>query len=232
MDTADRPSLGWLASQGRWTAYFPDKALEEIAGLVGPLIEVGPRNLVPDGNVQQPVYLLAEGWGYSYYDFPDGRRYVVDVHTPGEIVGVAAACSRRQAPRLGTLTQVTVARLDGSELRRRLKTAGEVASGLGRLMADQQAEMTEHMGSLARHTAYERVAALLLRLYRRVEGRSPGSRTVFACPVSQQVIGDMLGLSVVHVNRSLRKLSEDGILHKRTGEVEILDAGALRRIGA
>jgi DNA-binding Lrp family transcriptional regulator len=45
-------------------------------------------------------------------------------------------------------------------------------------------------------------------------------------------MGDMLGLSVVHVNRSLRRLSEDGILHKRTGEVEILDAGALRRIGA
>jgi CRP-like cAMP-binding protein len=232
MLTVNRPSLGWLASQGRWTVYFAETALEQIAAFVGPLTDVAARNVVPDGDVQQPVYLVAEGWSYSYYDFPDGRRYVVDVHTPGEIVGVAAACSRRAAPRLGTLTQVTVARLDGMELRGSLETSGEIACGLSRLMADEQAEMTEHMGSLARHTAYERVAALLLRLYRRVEGRAPGSRTVFACPVSQQVIGDMLGLSVVHVNRSLRKLSEDGILHKRTGEVEILDAGALRRIGA
>jgi CRP-like cAMP-binding protein len=232
MHNADTPSLGWLASQGRWTAYFSQTALEQIAAIVGPLTEVAARNVVPHGELQQPVYLLAEGWCYSYYDFPDGRRYVVDVHTPGEIVGVAAACSRRTAPRLGTLTQVTVARLDGAELRRYLESSGEIAGGLSRLLADQQAEMTEQMGSLARHTAYERVAALLLRLYRRVEGRSPGSRTVFACPVSQQVIGDMLGLSVVHVNRSLRRLSEDGILHKRTGDVEILDAGALRRIGA
>jgi CRP-like cAMP-binding protein len=230
MDTVDKINLGWVGSQGRWTGYFPEPALREIATLVGPLFDVGARSIVPGGEMQQPVYLVAEGWGYSYYDFPDGRRHVVDVHIPGEIVGVGAACGSRPAPRLGSLTQMTAARLDGADLRRRQGTSSEMAIGIGRLLAVEQSEMTEQMASLARHTAYERVAALLLRLYRRVEQRAPRGGAVFPCPVSQQVIGDMLGLSVVHVNRSLRRLSEDGILHKRASDVEILDAPALRRI--
>ena len=231
MDTVDSTNLGWVGSQGRWTGYFPEPALRQIASLVGPLFEVGARSVVPDGDVQQPVYLVAEGWGYSYYDFPDGRRHVVDVHIPGEIVGVAAACGSRPAPRLGTLTQMTAARLDGAELCQRQGTSAEMAIGIGRLLAVEQSDLVEQMASLSRHTAYERVAALLLRLYRRVEQRAPRGGTVFPCPVSQQVIGDMLGLSVVHVNRSLRRLAEDGILHKRASDVEILDARALRRIG-
>ena len=232
MRSVDRPSLGWVGSQGRWTAYFPEPALHQIATLVGPLFDVGARSVVPDGEIQQPVYLLAEGWAYSYYDFPDGRRHVVDVHLPGEIVGVAAACGNRPAPRLGTLTQVTAARLDGRELSQRQTTSAEMAIGIGRLLAVEQSDLMEQMASLARHTAYERVAALLLRLYRRVEQQTPSGGTIFPCPVSQQVIGDMLGLSVVHVNRSLRRLANDGILHKRASDVEILDARALRRIGA
>ncbi|MBK1670304.1 hypothetical protein CKO28_19960 [Rhodovibrio sodomensis] len=232
MHAADRPNLGWIASQGRWTGFFSNAALEQIASLAGPLVEVGTRSVVPDGAMRQPVYLVAEGWGYAYHDFPDGRRYVVDVHVPGEIVGVAAACGSRRAPRLGTLTPMTVARLDGAELCRLQASSADMAAGLCRLLAVEQTELTEQMGSLVRHTAYERVAALLLRLYRRVEKRTPTGRTVFACPVSQQVIGDMLGLSVVHVNRSLRRLADDRILHKRASDVEILDAAALRRIGA
>jgi len=232
MNTAERPNLGWVGGQGPWTAYFPEPALQQIASLVGPLFDVGARSVVPDGEIQQPVYLVAEGWGYSYDDFPDGRRHVIDVHMPGEIVGVAAACGSRPAPRLGTLTQVTAARLDGRELRQRQGTSAEMAIGIGRLLAVEQSYLMEQMASLARHTAYERVAALLLRLYRRVEQRAPSGGTVFPCPVSQQVIGDILGLSVVHVNRSLRRLAEDGILHKRASDLEILDAGALRRICA
>jgi CRP-like cAMP-binding protein len=231
MYTADRPSLGWVASQGSWTAYFTDAALEQIAQLAGPLFDVSARNVVPDGGIHQPVFLVAEGWAYSYFDFPDGRRHVVDVHAPGEIVGVAAACNASPAPRVGALTPVTAALVDGAELRQRQAVSGEMALSLSRLLAVQQVELINQMGSLARHTAYERVAALVLRLYQRVEKRLPTGRTVFACPVSQQVIGDMLGLSVVHVNRSLRRLAEDGILHKRSADVEILDPRALRRFG-
>ncbi|MBK1698440.1 Crp/Fnr family transcriptional regulator [Rhodovibrio salinarum] len=230
MYTADRPSLGWIAGQGSWTAHFSDTALEQIAELVGPLFDVSTRNILPDGGAQNPVFLIAEGWGYSYYDFPDGRRHVVDVHPPGEIIGVAAACSRHNAPRVSTLTQVTAARLDGAVLRKRQDTSDDMARGLSRLLAAQQADLIDQMGSLARHTAYERVAAFLLRLYERLEKGAPTGRGVFACPVSQQVMGDLLGLSVVHVNRSLRRLAEDGILHKRASDVEILDARALRRL--
>jgi CRP-like cAMP-binding protein len=204
--------------------------LEQLASVVGPPFEVPARNIVPDGGLGQPVFLLAKGWGYAYVDFPDGRRHVVDVHVPGDIVGVAAACGGHSPPRLGTLTPVSAACLDGRDLQARLAQSGEVARGVGRLLAAREAELTRQMSSLARHTAYERVAHLLLRLYRRVEQTGPTRRTVFACPVPQQVIADMLGLSVVHVNRSLRRLADDGILHKRASQVEILDAAALRRL--
>ena len=228
MQTADA-DLGWVSSQGRWVGHFSQSALAQVADLAGPLLEVAARSVVPDGGVDQPVFLVAEGWSYSYVDFSDGRRYVVDVHVPGDAVGMAEACGGRAVPRLGTLTPVTAARLDGTALQRRLAGSVDLAVGMSRLLAAQQADLTDHTGSLARHTAYERVAALLLRLYRRVEQREPTGGTAFDCPVSQQVMADMLGLSVVHVNRSLRRLAEDGVLRKRAHDVEILDGRALQQ---
>lgn len=230
MSAVDKQNIGWLASQGIWTTWFNATALEKLATLAGPLFEVPARHTVPDGGLKQPVVLLAEGWAYAYYDFADGRRHVADIHLPGEIVGVPAAYVGSAAPQLGTLTPVTVALIDGAQLRQLADTSHEIAHGMGQLVAANHADTLAQMSSLARHTAYERVAALMLRLYRRLGRGAPSGPTVFSCPVSQQVIGDMLGLSVVHVNRSLRRLAEDGVLHKRASDVEILDARALRKL--
>jgi CRP-like cAMP-binding protein len=231
METDERPSAGALADLGIWTARFSGRALEKIAGQAAPVQRVGARSTLNGDGRGRRFYALVQGWAYSHRDFADGRRYVIAIHPPGDLVGLEEAWAGAPVPYVSTLTDVVAIPFDGARAAGLAREDAEVASGFASVLADELADRNAHLGSLARHTAYERVACLLKALRAR-QYPNPATRpAVFRCPVSQQVIGDALGLSVVHVNRSLRRLAESGVLQKRSGEVEVLDDAAFEQIG-
>ena len=71
------------------------------------------------------------------------------------------------------------------------------------------------------------MAHLILEVWRRLRLRGLANSQMFDMPVTQAVMADALGLSTVHVNRSLRSLKKRGLVTKRRERVEILDLGAL-----
>ena len=77
---------------------------------------------------------------------------------------------------------------------------------------------------LGRMTGLERLADLFLELHERLEGvgQTDGSR--FACPLTQEVLADVAGLSVVHVNRTLQELRRKGLVMVERGWVRLGDA--------
>ena len=54
--------------------------------------------------------------------------------------------------------------------------------------------------------------------------------TLFALPLTQEQLGDHLGLSYVHINRTLRQLHANGLVLMRCGWADITDMDGLRRI--
>ena len=93
----------------------------------------------------------------------------------------------------------------------------------------------ERLVSIGRRSAYERMAHVLLEIYRRQRVIGLAEDRCFSFPVPQAVMGDLLGLSTVHVNRTLRRLSEDGMISIQTGRqatVEIHDLEAMEEIAA
>ncbi len=105
--------------------------------------------------------------------------------------------------------------------------ARQVFAALARL---EQVRLLDHVVRLGRQTAYERVAHLLLELYERARllGDADGGR--FSLPLTQEVLADALGLSVVHVNRVLQQLRRDGYVELRTGQARLLNLSALTRL--
>jgi CRP-like cAMP-binding protein len=82
-----------------------------------------------------------------------------------------------------------------------------------------EAMVVEHLVNVGRRNAAERMAHFLLELGARLTLVGLGSREGFACPITQYLLADALGLSAVHVNRVLRQLREAKILTFRDGFV-------------
>ncbi len=86
-----------------------------------------------------------------------------------------------------------------------------------------------HAARLAAYGAYERIADLFLELHERLTAAGLAKGLRFPCPVGQDQIGNMMGLSAVHVNRTIAKLRADGLLLSGPGWYALPDPERLRQ---
>jgi CRP-like cAMP-binding protein len=83
------------------------------------------------------------------------------------------------------------------------------------------------MARLGQQSAYQRIAHLLLELHARLESVGLASRNGFQAPVTQAVLAQALGLSLVHLSRTLRQMRREGAIAFEPGRIEILKPDAL-----
>jgi CRP-like cAMP-binding protein len=95
-----------------------------------------------------------------------------------------------------------------------------------------EAMVVEHLVDLGRRSASERMAHFLLELGARLRLVGLADKAGFACPLSQYLLADALGLSAVHVNRVLRELREEGLLTFQKGKVTFDDYDGLVEFSA
>ena len=92
----------------------------------------------------------------------------------------------------------------------------------------------QHMMGIGRKTARQRLAYLFLELFYRVKGIEdlvPGSEAAsIAFPLSQEDLADAMGLTSVHISRTLRELTDDGLLTLKKRRLSILNEPALTEI--
>ncbi len=122
------------------------------------------------------------------------------------------------------LTDVRVCVLPRTNFLRFFQDHPEIAVRLTWLAARCEARAQDHLVNIGRRPADARIAHLLLELYYRVQMGLPriaGETMPF--PLTQEHLGDALGLTSVHVNRMLRQLREQGIVAVRERQMEILN---------
>ena len=117
---------------------------------------------------------------------------------------------------------------DGRWLQFRLtSTAGLAGHHVLSAMRSSRAALVEHLVGLGRRNAAERTAHFLLELAARLRLVGLGDVKGYACPLSQYMMADALGLSAVHINRVLRELREGGMVTFQNGLVQFDDFNAL-----
>ena len=90
--------------------------------------------------------------------------------------------------------------------------------------------MSDHIVRLGRQTAYERMVHLMLEFHHRLQIAGLATNDSFPMPLTQEVMADSLGLSVVHVNRTLQQVRRDGLLEIRSGQVKLLDLKLMQAV--
>jgi len=125
------------------------------------------------------------------------------------------------------VTKVEASEVRAIDLLEIFSKAPRLATAVLWAASRDEAMVVEHLVDIGRRNAKERAAHFLLELGARLKLVGLGSTSGYACPLSQYLLADALGLSAVHVNRVLRELREDGLVTFQHGQVEIHDLDAL-----
>jgi len=196
-------------------------------GVRSDTIEQGTA-LIPD--VADPgAFLIARGVAYRSVTFRDGRRSILDVLLPGDIAGLENIVRPSRQQEITAANDVSGYALAGPALRELLARRA-TAARLFALMAEDRERMGWVVASIGRQDARERIARFVLDIYDRLRRRELIAGVSFNLPLTQEQIGDHLGLTVVHVNRTLRQMREDGLLLVSRGVVIVMDPCRLRAL--
>jgi len=183
--------------------------------------------MVHQGQTNQAAYILASGWVCSYKILADGARQIVDFQIPGDFLGLRSVLFRTSDHNIEPVTKVEASEVLVRDLLETFSETPRLATAVLWAASRDEAMVVEHLVSIGRRDAKERTAHFLLELGARLKLVGLGSTAGYACPLSQYLLADALGLSAVHVNRVLRELREDGLVTFQHGHVEIHDLDGL-----
>lgn len=186
------------------------------------------RDLFSIGETNTSVFNLLSGWVAIYTLLEDGRRQIVHFALPGAVMGMPTSKDAQASHGAEALTDVIVSVIPDTVLAASSRDDPGMAMRLAGTLARDTSMAYDHMTSIGRRTARERVAHLLLELFTRYRAQWPGERIEeMTIPLTQEQIGDATGLTYVHVNRVLGALRKEGIVHFHYRRLRILDPDRL-----
>jgi CRP-like cAMP-binding protein len=174
--------------------------------------------------------LLLEGMLARYKDLRDGQRQVTELHVPGDFADLHSFTLKRLDHSIGTLTSSKIALVPHE----RLRAVTEMYPHLTRLLwFSTNLDASIHREwelSLGRRSALSRTAQLFCELYHRLDivGLTEGQS--YDLPLTQTDLSECLGLTAVHVNRTLREMREAGLVEFRGRRVVIADLKGLKAV--
>jgi len=190
------------------------------------------QNIYRAGEPNEGVLVICDGWAVRFVQLPDGRRQILSVLLPGDLVGPTSLFEDRFAFSIQAVTQVRYCHLPFAEVRGRMQDNPSLFDIWLRLTAAELRDADKRLVDLGQRTAHERIAALVAYVMQRCEQRGELLDDEIPFPLSQQQIADFTGLTPVHTCRVLSSLRRNGICDVGRGGVKILQRAALARMGA
>ncbi len=208
----------------RFSALAPLSDAESglLRGLAGAACSYPALRDVHAAGVLPPPRIIVAGWAAQYRRLASGRRQVVGLKLPGDFVGPPGRPPLPSPCAVAALTELET--VDAQPLVDGL--AGPAYPNLAhavRVMAHlDHTLLGNQVVRLGGQTAVERFAHLMLELHERLDGVGLADDGCFAMPLAPEVLADVLGLSVVHINRAVQQLRRDGLLDVRDGMATLM----------
>lgn len=175
---------------------------------------------------------LLHGWLGVTKLFEDGRRILIDVALPIDFVSALKAGDSTAHYGVTALTGAIIAPLRNTSPGKQVAATDGLSDFIRELQDNAAIRQAERMIRIGWGTAHERIAHTLIELYLRLGGDPEGTdRCAVDLPITQRDIGNLTGLTAIHVCRTIKSLQEQGILTLRKHRLTINDLRALAAIG-
>lgn len=176
----------------------------------------------------QPILLAREGIGFGYALLEDGRRQVECLCYPGDVLGLREGLLGLGASFLEAATDMRLSVIDADRLRVWLRDSPRFE--MCWMMARDAHLLSQWLASAGQRSAAEGIAWFAGHAYDRARRIGMGSVDRVPFPFRQQVIADALGLSLVHTNKTIRRLRAEGAFVIEDGFLTLPDPGRLRAL--
>ena len=190
-------------------------------------IDRGTQVLV-QGQRSAHVFTVLEGVLIRFKLLEDGRRQIINFMFPGDLVGLQAAMGEPLAHGVEALTGARLCVFARDRFPELVKNHPELGYDVIWLAAKEEAALEEHLVALGQRTARERIAYLAVFLVQRAIETGLAQNNAVALSVTQTQIADMLGLSLVHTNRTMQALRQSNLIMWNLNEIQIADMDAAR----
>jgi CRP/FNR family transcriptional regulator, anaerobic regulatory protein len=207
---------------------FTAEELRFVAGFKRGELRVGDGAIVlTEGSKAPHLYTVLSGWGYRFKILDDGRRQILNYVMPGDLVGLQGTLMQEMQHSVAAIGPLTLCVFQRDKLNELFQDHPSLAYDLTWIAAREEQILDEHLLSVGRRSAIERASYLLAFLYRRARTVRLLAGSNRLVPITQQHVADTLGLSLVHTNKTLRKLSQRGLVQWLERGCRILDEEGL-----
>ena len=179
--------------------------------------------VVREGRAADNLFVVQSGWLLSYTILPDGRRQVLQVHLPGDIIGFCDMPLPSFTYELKSLTDCSLCMLTHNRIQDIFHKTPRLTGFLFSLMMVDQKTHTDRLRVLGRMNARDRVIHFLLSILVRLRMIDEAEGNVFDFPLTQFDLADAVGLTNVSVSNALSSLQEQGVLKRSSGRMHIVD---------
>lgn len=185
------------------------------------------RDIIHEGDPSTHCCVVLDGWTCCYQLLSKGRRQILSFHVPGDLPDLQGLYLQRPDFGMAAITRAVVAFVPHAPLRELADTSHSVRTALWRETLTNAAIHRAWITSLGRRDARQRLAHLFCELYLRLEAVGFTGDHVMPMPIRQPDLADASGLTVVHLNRTLKVLRTEGLIELHSRKLKIHNWGAL-----
>ena len=186
--------------------------------------------LIKEGRETTSLVILCRGMARAVRTLVDGSQQIVAIFVEGETLNPGELVFSHSRTSVFALTPAICLSIPLEKLHRLAFSRPAISRALWLETAAQAAIQQEWMVWLGQCTAQARLAHLLCEVTYRLQISERNASDVFDLPLTQQELADILGLSTVHVNRTLQALRNRNLIELSRNRLTILDKAGLYEI--
>jgi CRP-like cAMP-binding protein len=176
----------------------------------------------------QDLYIVQQGWLFNYIDTPDGRRQIVNIYLPGDVIGFPDVALPERTTNLFAVEAGSLCPFPKEGLGNIFRNCPRLAALLLTIALREETILIDRLRIFSRMSAQARLAYLFLELNARLNIGKPPTNGNFHMPLNQQEIGDTVGLTNVSVSRAIKAMEQAGLVRTSSKRVTLLKPDALK----
>jgi len=183
----------------------------------------------PQGARTRDLFAVKSGWVTTSYLLPDGGRQILNIYMPGDIVGFHDLPFNRTLAGIHAITEAVLCPFPRQRIADMFRASPRLATIFFTIDMHHHALMVERIVTLGQRSAYDRLCHLLLEIAYRMGERFERMAYQPTIPLTQRQLAEVLGLTEVHVNRTVGQLRSERLVEVRRGRMVLLDVTRLAK---
>lgn len=183
--------------------------------------------IVRQGEETDLLHIVASGWLHGSVQLGSGERQILRFYFVGDITTTFSIAWGYSAATLTAVSSCTLYEVHRPALGQLFQKQPRLGALLYGISASEHVAMADRLVSIGRTDGLTRVATLLLDIRSRLRLIDGPGGSVFELPLTQQDLGDAVGLTKTHINRSLKALEATGLLEREGKIIRITDVDRL-----